>query len=32
PLRVIRPSAGESAAHAAYLAGLAKECGEAPGW
>lgn len=32
PLRVIRPSKGELAAHAAYLAGLAKECGEAPGW
>ncbi len=32
PLRVIRPGEAELAAHAAYLAGMAKECGEAPGW
>lgn len=32
PLKVIRASAGEQAEHAAYLAGLAKECGEAPTW
>ena len=32
PLRVVRASAREQAEHDAYLAGLAKECGEVPGW
>ena len=32
PLRVIRASEAERARHAAYLAGLAKECGEEPSW
>jgi DNA polymerase-3 subunit epsilon len=32
PLRVIRADETETAAHGAYLAGLAKECGEAPSW
>jgi DNA polymerase-3 subunit epsilon len=32
PLKVIRASEREQAEHAAYLAGLAKECGEAPTW
>lgn len=32
PLKVIRASEREQAEHAAYLAGLAKECGEAPAW
>lgn len=32
PLRVIRASEAEQAEHAAYLAGLAKECGEVPTW
>lgn len=32
PLKVIRAGEAEREAHAAYLAGLAKECGEAPTW
>ena len=32
PLRGIRAGEAEREAHAAYLAGLAKECGEAPTW
>lgn len=32
PLKVIRANQREQAEHAAYLAGLAKECGEVPGW
>lgn len=32
PLRVIRADEAESAAHAAYLTSLARECGEAPNW
>ena len=31
-LRVVRADAAEQAAHAAYLAGMAKECGEQPAW
>lgn len=31
-LKVLRADADERAAHAAYLAGMAKECGEAPAW
>lgn len=31
-LRVLRPDAADLAAHAAYLAGMAKECGEVPAW
>lgn len=32
PLKVIRANEREQAEHAAYLAGLARECGEAPAW
>lgn len=32
PLRVIRANPTEQAAHAAYLAGLTRECGQAPAW
>ncbi len=32
PLKVIRANPREQAEHAAYLAGLAKDCGEVPGW
>jgi DNA polymerase-3 subunit epsilon len=32
PVRVIRASASEQAEHLAYLAGLARECGETPAW
>ena len=32
PLRVIRPNESEIAAHAAYLASLARESGESPSW
>lgn len=31
-LRVVRADAAELATHAAYLAAMAKECGEAPAW
>ncbi len=31
-LKVIRADEAELAAHAGYLAGMAKECGEAPAW
>jgi len=32
PLKVIRANEREQAEHAAYLAGLARECGETPAW
>jgi DNA polymerase-3 subunit epsilon len=32
PLKVIRASECEQADHAAYLAGMVKECGEVPAW
>lgn len=32
PLKVIRASEREQADHAAYLAGMVKECGEVPAW
>jgi len=31
-LKVLRADDSERAAHAAYLAGMVKECGEAPAW
>lgn len=31
-LKVVRAGAAERDAHAAYLAGMARECGEAPAW